>query len=315
MESPAHNQGENSPAWAGNFNSMYLQSKNLVKATNEGFTLIELLVVIAIIAILAAMLLPALSAARTKAQAVEDMSDKRQLTLAWIMYASDNKDTLPLNTDQNVAVNGQQSWIPPLCLMNWSTSPYNTNVALLTTNLLGSYCAGQYKLYTSPGDVYLSPIQRALGFGALFNHRARSVAMDAAIGGDGDVKPGQSGYKAPSSLSSMNPFWFASKMGQLHHPSESWVFLNEDPDSIDDGILYVDPRAASGTGTLIEDPSTYLGGACGISFADGHAEVHLWVTSAFNHKVSYTKYPVNPGNSLSGNADLAWLAQRTPGAP
>jgi prepilin-type N-terminal cleavage/methylation domain-containing protein/prepilin-type processing-associated H-X9-DG protein len=294
---------------------MYPQLKNKVKAWKEGFTLIELLVVIAIIAILAAMLLPALSAAKTRAQAVEDMSDKRQLTLAWIMYSTDNKDTLVPNADQSVAVMGQQSWIPPLCLMNWGTSPYNTNVALLTTNLLGSYCAGQYKLYTSPGDVYLSPIQRALGFGALFDHRARSVAMDAAIGGDGGAKPGQSGYKPPNSLSNLNPFWFASKTGDLRHPSESWVFLNEDPDSIDDGIFYVDPRTANGTGTLIEDPSTYLGGACGISFADGHAEVHQWVTPAFNHKVSYTKYPVNPGNSLTGNADLAWLAQRTPGAP
>lgn len=285
------------------------------KTARNGFTLIELLVVIAIIAILAAMLLPALAKAKIKAQAVEDMSDKRQLTLAWIMYETDHNDNLVPNADQSVAVNGVQSWIPPQCLMNWGTSPYNTNVALLTTNALGSYCAGQYKLYTSPGDVYLSQIQRALGFGALFNHRARSVAMDAAIGGAAGASPGQSGYKPPSSLGSLNPFWFASKMGDLHHPSQSWVFINEDPDSIDDGILYVDPRSVNGTGTLIEDPSTYLGGGCGISFADGHAEVHNWVTPAFNHKVGYTRYPVNPGNSLTQNADLAWLAQRTPGAP
>ena len=101
-------------------------------------------------------------------------------------------------------------------------------------------------------------------------------------------------------------------MNQLIHPSESWVFINEHPDSIDDGILYVDPRASNGTGSLIELPSGYLGNACGVSFADGHAEVHLWQTSAFNVPVTYTHNPPNPGISYTGNADLAWLAQRTP---
>ena len=144
------------------FTDMHPQHKNKDKAGNEGFTLIELLVVIAIIAILAAMLLPALAKAKLRAQVVSDMSNKRQLTLAWIMYAGDNNDTLVLNADQSAVWPpppqiGVQSWIPPQCLMNWSTSPFNTNVTLLTTNQLGSYCAGQYKIYTSPGDTFWLP--------------------------------------------------------------------------------------------------------------------------------------------------------------
>jgi prepilin-type N-terminal cleavage/methylation domain-containing protein/prepilin-type processing-associated H-X9-DG protein len=297
------------------FTNMHPQHKNKDRAGNEGFTLIELLVVIAIIAILAAMLLPALAKAKLRAQVIDDMSNKRQLTVAWFMYAGDNNDTLVLNADQSVAVNGAQSWVPPLCIMNWSASPYNTNLALLTTNQLGSYCAGQYKLYTSPGDTFLAPVQRVLGYGALFNHRSRSIAMDAAIGGDGLNHPsdsGKSGYKPPSSLSSLNPFFFAPKLSALRSPSLSWVFINEHPDSIDDGILYVDPKAANGSGTLIELPSSYLGGGCGVSFADGHAEVHQWQTGAFNIPVEYIRQPPNPGITLTGNADLAWLAQRTP---
>jgi prepilin-type N-terminal cleavage/methylation domain-containing protein/prepilin-type processing-associated H-X9-DG protein len=288
------------------------------RAGSSGFTLIELLVVIAIIAILAAMLLPALGAAKIRAQSITDMSNKKQLTLAWVMYTGDNNDMLVPNADQSVAVNGQQSWIPPQCLMSWAVSPFNTNVTLVTTNVLGTYTAGQYKIYTSPGDVFLSPVQKALGYGKIFNHRARSVAMDAAVGGDGLNHPmdaGKGGYKPPGSLSSLNPFFFAARMAQLIHPSRSWVFINEHPDSLDDGIFFVDPRSATGNGSLIELPSSYLGNGCGISYADGHAEVHKWQTAAFNVPVRYNHYPPNPGISYTGNPDLAWLAQRTPSAP
>jgi prepilin-type N-terminal cleavage/methylation domain-containing protein/prepilin-type processing-associated H-X9-DG protein len=297
---------------------MRSQTKQQFTHRDKGFTLIELLVVIVVIAILAALLLPALAAGRPNSLAVVDMNNKRKLQFAWTMYASDNSDRLVLNADQSVTVNGTPSWIPPLNLMTWTTSSSNTNVMLLKTNALAPYCSGQYKIYSSPGDTYFSPIQRELGFDRLFNHRARSVAMDAAVGSDGRNHPadsGQIGYKPPASLASLNPFFFATKMSQLMHPGESWIFLDEDPDSIDDGIFYIDPRAASGNGTLIEAPASYLGGACGISFADGHVEVHRWVTSAFNHEVSYSKYPAGPGLILSSNADLAWLAQRTPSAP
>jgi prepilin-type N-terminal cleavage/methylation domain-containing protein/prepilin-type processing-associated H-X9-DG protein len=291
-----------------------LQIKNRVKPGSDGFTLIELLVVIAIIAILAAMLLPALAAAKTRAQMITDMSNKRQLTLAWIMYAGDHNDTLVLNADQSQAVGGAPSWIPAQCHMDWGASPNNTNVTFLTTNELGSYCAGQYKLYTSPGDNFLSPLQRALNFGTIFNHRARSVAMDAAVGGPVGTVPGGNGQKPPSSgsLNQLIPFFVAAKSTALIHPSEDWVFLNEHPDSIDDGIFYDDPRAINGTGSLIEVPSSYLGGGCGVSFADGHAEVHKWTTSVFLVPVKYTKYPGTGGVSYSQNPDLAWLAQHTP---
>ena len=287
---------------------MQPQEKCRVERKEQGFTFIELLVVIAIIAILASILLPALAKAKVRAQAITDMSNKKQLTLAWIMFTGDNNDSLVLNADASATVNGTPSWVSDT--MNWTINQQNTNVAYLTTNQLGPYCSGQYKIYTSPGDNYVSPLQRAVGY----SQRVRSVAMDAAVGGPAAGGSG-TGSKPPSSLSSLSPFFCAVKMSQLIQPgpSRSWVFINEHPDSIDDGIFYDDPKASNGSGTLIELPSAYLGGGCGISFADGHAEVHQWQTGAFIVPVRYTRYPPNPGIGYTQNSDLAWLAQHTPG--
>ena len=116
--------------------------------------------------------------------------------------------------------------------------------------------------------------------------------MDAAIGGGNPVSG--PGYKPPANLASAfpHPMFCATKLNQLAAPgpSDSWVFTDEHPDSIDDAILYTSPLFSDGIGLLPEFPSSnHKGAACGMSFADGHAEIHKWKDSRTIIAVQYTQ--------------------------
>lgn len=274
----------------------------------RAFTLIELLVVIAIIAILAAMLLPALSLAKQKALATSCMSDKRQLALAWIMFSGDNNDQLPYNTDfsftNSFFFNGQPSWASGK--VDWTGGLYNTNEILVVSDTyaaLAAYVSKTAKIFACPAANYVSVPQRANGW----NHRVRSIAMDGAVG-DG-VK-----YNSP------RPFgwtqWYVAKKSTDFHfpgPSDCWVFTDEHPDSIDDTILYT---ASYPVTSFTELPGNQHGGGCGLTFADGHAEIHNWkgpVMSAHRNVI----YQTVVGSTQQvpcpvTDVDMVWLANHTP---
>src|SRR5947207_11047980 len=130
----------------------------------SAFALIELLVVIAIIAILAGLVLPAIAKARIRGYSVVCLSNSRQLTLAWMMYAGDYGDRLPYNLGGDkgriiFAPNTNINWVEGV--MSWELDSDNTNATLMTEGTLGAYVNYNPKVYKCPLDRALSKEQRA----------------------------------------------------------------------------------------------------------------------------------------------------------
>jgi len=279
-----------------------------VRERSAGFTLIELLVVIAIIAILAAMLLPALSKAKCRAQASYDMNNKKQLALAWTMYAGDFNDNLPINSDINQPVppplpgSGTRPWVGG-SFMDWTASgQQNFDVRYLTDDLgssMGPYTARNPQVYWCPADNYASAAQRSAGY----THRIRSVGLNAALGF------GRKWAANPHNGFGWGGFYWVQRLTEVATPSDCFSFLDEHPDSIDDGIVYVNPAATTGTGSFTEIPGSLHCGSCGVAFVDGHAEVHKWVDATTTQPVKFITYLQNL--TVSNSRDLAWLAQHT----
>jgi prepilin-type N-terminal cleavage/methylation domain-containing protein/prepilin-type processing-associated H-X9-DG protein len=284
------------------------------------FTLIELLVVIAVIATLAALLLPALAKAKSTARTTSCLNNKRQLAVAWLMYAQENRDYLAYNSFYFVdlldgyGMPDAPNWVTSA--VNWTTSDFSTNLAGLiddTNSTLAACLAHDAVPYHCPEDTFLTSAQRALGW----SQRARSVSMNYVMG-DGMTEidepksvRGFIGYNVGDQNYS-SPFFIRIRDLAAIGPAMAAVFLDEHPDSMYWSPTFWQPYNP----TSIEWrqlPASYHNGGCTFSFADGHEEYKKWLVpqtcvpiTCTDWVYTYSPYPM--GNDLR---DWNWFAHHS----
>ncbi|MEI8041868.1 MAG: prepilin-type N-terminal cleavage/methylation domain-containing protein [Verrucomicrobiota bacterium] len=246
------------------------------------FTLIELLVVIAIIALLAALLLPALGKSKSRAESVTCAHNLQQLSLAWVLYAEDNGDLLVNNHGVPETLALRQNWANNV--EDWQASDDNTNLAYLSDSKLGPFAGDATRIYKCPSDREPAPN----------GPRIRSMSMNALMGDPGEL------------TNRFNPLYIQFyKSAEIRNPSGIFVFLDEQADTINDGF-FVNRLENGSWGNL---PGSYHNGGVNLTFADGHQESHRWLVPGTIRPVLKERLANNiPATPAT---DFEWLKART----
>lgn len=264
-----------------------------------GFSLVELLVVVGIIGLLSSLLLPAFARVQARGQSVDCLNNLRQLALAAQLYSGDSAGSLPYNlgaadTKKTIQYDHYRNWANDV--MSWELDEDNTNTVWLTEGGLGPYVGGSAAVFRCPSDRVVSGVQRAAGW----THRVRSYSMNAMVGNAGGFS--YEGYNIN------NPAYVQFfKESDFKSPSRIFVFIEEHPDSINDGYFLNKVNRRE----WFDLPASWHSDAANLTFADGHVETHRWLSDSTTPtpRPDAAKLPLPVTDN--DDADFNWLMQRT----
>lgn len=249
--------------------------------------------------------IPTLAKNQPNSRAIRCQNNLRQLAAAWNTYAADYSDRVANSFGGDETLVGVlqgrfENWINNV--MTWGATAAtsdrsNTNIAWVTNSVFGPYLGGAVDAYRCPSDKYLSPVQVAGGWPT----RLRSVSMNSVFGRFStglDTTANGLNWAFPQYAQYL-------KRTSVRKPMKTLVFIEEHPDSINDGYFVNNPSASSWQ----DIPGSFHNGGCSFGFADGHASLNRWQSPTSWYRVQFS-YPATKPFDGPGRTDFAWYLSR-----